>query len=608
MRYAKTILLLLLLLTAGCDDRQLDNVLATADSLVTVSADSALHYLEAHARLKPEGSRSQRMRYELLRATAQNKAYVDFTSDSVMKEVVAYYDDHGTANEQLQAHYLLGCVYRDLGDAPRAIECFLDAVEKADTTAEDCDYKIMSSTYSQMADMYHRQLLLNNEIEARKQASHYSFVAGDTLISIYDYKMIAGSYILQSKNDSAEIILKETMVQFRKRGKEQEAIQTSTMLMHIYTEQPEHMSELKSLLEEYDAKSDLFDENHELPPSKRQYYYYKGRCYEHLNQLDSAELYYRKIYRPNMSHMSANPMYKGLLSVYQKKNKSDSIAKYAELYCISNDSSSIIKDQELTAKMSASYNYSRYQKQSIVDAQIANDRLHIIIIWMGIAIVAILAALLLGRRYVSKKQTLKRLEVDYAKAQDDYTRMLQSMKHLEAKHREVIAAAKKDHIESHETIAMLNRQYEEERERLTHELNTSKDKVEMLERRFKVSQYVSSMPFFNLGIVKRIKIYAGQSKNQLSDNDIHTLADAVKEHFPDLISDLNATPAITPLARNVCLLTILNLKPADIVHLLDLSSPQVSNLRKDLNIALFNEDTSRTLYKNLTRRYKILAL
>ena len=77
---------------------------------------------------------------------------------------------------------------------------------------------------------------------------------------------------------------------------------------------------------------------------------------------------------------------------------------------------------------------------------------------MGIAIVAILAALLLGRRYVSKKQTLKRLEVDYAKAQDDYTRMLQSMKHLEAKHREVIAAAKKDHIESHETIAMLNRQ------------------------------------------------------------------------------------------------------------------------------------------------------
>ena len=101
MRYAQTILFLLLLLTAGCDNRMLDNVLATADSLITASPDSAFHYLEAHSTLKPEGSRSQRMRYELLRATAQNKAYVDFTTDSVMKEVADYYDHHGTANQQL---------------------------------------------------------------------------------------------------------------------------------------------------------------------------------------------------------------------------------------------------------------------------------------------------------------------------------------------------------------------------------------------------------------------------------------------------------------------------------------------------------------------------
>ena len=418
--------------------------------------------------------------------------------------------------------------------------------------------------------------------------------------------MIAGAYILQSKIDSAEIILKETMVQFRKRGKEQEAIQTSTMLMHIYTEQPEHMSELKSLLEEYDAKSDLFDENHELPPSKRQYYYYKGRYYEHLNQLDSAELYYRKIYRPNMSHMSANPMYKGLLSVYQKKNKSDSIAKYAELYCISNDSSSIIKDQELTAKMSASYNYSRYQKQSIVDAQIANDRLHIIIIWMGIAIVAILAALLLGRRYVSKKQTLKRLEVDYAKAQDDYTRMLQSMKHLEAKHREVIAAAKKDHIESHALIDMLNRQHEEERERLEQELQEAKDRVEQLDRQLKLSDYQKAVvPFLNQGIVKRVRHYAEDSQHQLSENDLNTLAGVVNDYFPDLISDIDGSPAISPLARQVCLLALLNVKPGDIVHLLGISSSQVSNLRRELNVALFNENTTRTLYQNLAKRYQV---
>ena len=264
MRYAKTILLLLLLLTAGCDDRQLDNVLATADSLVTVSADSALHYLEAHARLKPEGSRSQRMRYELLRATAQNKAYVDFTTDSVMKEVVDYYDDHGTANEQLQAHYLLGCVYRDLGDAPRAIECYLDAVEKADTTAEDCDYKVLGRVYSQMANMYHRQLLLNNEIKARKQATHYSYIAKDTLRGINDYKMMASAYMLLNKVDSAEFIVKEAIVKYNQCGYIQEALQASTLLMYLYTDNTECLKDMSHLISDYETNCDLFDENHEF--------------------------------------------------------------------------------------------------------------------------------------------------------------------------------------------------------------------------------------------------------------------------------------------------------------------------------------------------------
>ena len=79
--------LLSLLLVACGKSEDLERVLGTADSLITVSPDSAFHYLEAYSTLKPEGSRSQRMRYELLRATAQNKAYVDFTTDSVMKQV-----------------------------------------------------------------------------------------------------------------------------------------------------------------------------------------------------------------------------------------------------------------------------------------------------------------------------------------------------------------------------------------------------------------------------------------------------------------------------------------------------------------------------------------
>ena len=90
--------------------------------------------------------------------------------DSVMKEVADWYDRHGTPNERMEAHYLLGCTYRDMGEAPRAVDCYLDAAACADTTATDCDFYTLASIYAQMATLYHQQLLLSNEIEARHKA------------------------------------------------------------------------------------------------------------------------------------------------------------------------------------------------------------------------------------------------------------------------------------------------------------------------------------------------------------------------------------------------------------------------------------------------------
>ena len=68
------------------------------------------------------GEDSRQMHKALMQAKAQNENFEPFTTDSTMLRVVDYYDSHGTANEQMLAHYFLGCVYRDLGDAPRALE------------------------------------------------------------------------------------------------------------------------------------------------------------------------------------------------------------------------------------------------------------------------------------------------------------------------------------------------------------------------------------------------------------------------------------------------------------------------------------------------------
>ena len=130
-----------------------------------------------------EGER-QHMAQIIAEADSLNRNYIPLTSDSLLLEACQYYDRFGSPNERMKAHYLLGCVYRDLGEAPRAIECYQDAVACADTTDSDCDFQKLGCIYSQMGIIYHKLLLLSEEIESRRLASHFFFVAKDTIGAI----------------------------------------------------------------------------------------------------------------------------------------------------------------------------------------------------------------------------------------------------------------------------------------------------------------------------------------------------------------------------------------------------------------------------------------
>ena len=134
MRKAMRFTLLLVLTLLACTSHYYPTQLVVADSLCAVNPDSALRILKLMEDTMSSAGKADRMYYELLKADAMNKAYVDMTTDSILKEVADYYDRHGSANEQMRAHYLLGCAYRDMGEAPMALQCYQDAVDKADTT------------------------------------------------------------------------------------------------------------------------------------------------------------------------------------------------------------------------------------------------------------------------------------------------------------------------------------------------------------------------------------------------------------------------------------------------------------------------------------------
>ena len=130
---------------------QLDLISQKAET----NPDSALILLSNFDQDKNHWSKGDRMYYELVKLKAENKNFAVFTTDTIINEVVDYFQDHGTANERMLAYYLQGRVYSDMGEAPQALQAYYDAIESADTTSSDCDYQTLIPVYGQMSTLFH---------------------------------------------------------------------------------------------------------------------------------------------------------------------------------------------------------------------------------------------------------------------------------------------------------------------------------------------------------------------------------------------------------------------------------------------------------------------
>ena len=609
----------------GCTGNVYTPALQAIDSLMNDNPDSALSMLKGMASEVPGWSKAQRMCYHLLTMKAQNKAYVDFTSDSLAKEVVEYYDNHGTANDRLLAHYLLGCVYRDLGESPHAVDCFQDAAACADTTATNCDFHTLSSVYSQMADQYRAQLLLSFEINGRKLASHYAALAKDTLHMIYELSLASGAYILINKVDSGETIQKQVVQLYNKFGFTQRALQASTVLMYLYVDDSEKISEAKELIDKYEKEYDLFDDDGNLPPTKRQFFYYKGRFYDQMNLLDSAEYYYRKVYHPQMLYSTKDAMYQGLLSVFQKRHIPDSIAKYAKLYCQVNDSSIAKKDQELTAKMASSYNYNRYQKQAADNAKRVSLAV-IVIASLVLAFTAISIFVIVKWRkkkelYRKDLEEFNKLKKDYEVTMEQYHKNMHMLELLDNSHQTVIATIQrelehsqeesdtyqKNYAKAQQEIAQISAQYENDKQKLTEENQRLSLKLELLEQKSLISKNLQvAKDFAETDIVKLIMVKERKPLSTLSGKDWKQLVNAVETYYPDILHDLSYLPKGSLQKTRTCLLVLLKISDSRIADWLDVKPTRVSNIKSELNQALFGDSSARSLYDNLKRKYSLI--
>ena len=622
MRRLPHILLCLwaLCMLIGCAGDGYTPALRTADSLMNDSPSVALAMLDS---LKGEAqgwSKARRMRYHLLTMKAQNKAYVDFTSDSLAKDVVEYYDNHGTANDRLQAYYLLGCVYRDLGESPEALQAYYDAISVADTATADCDMSTLASVYGQMSQIFHQQDLPHDEVWAWQNYSKFIKETGGAKDYIIAKSQLIRPYYLLGEKDSVLKIISDSYQSLKLMGYTQDAAEMLPTAIYIYTERKDLLV-ARQMIDIYERESGLFDGNGNIARGREHYYVTKGFFKLAINEMDSAENCFRNAIQSG--YLSDG--YKGLLSVYRHKNVLDSIVHFSLLYEAAQDSLHDNMQMETIHRMSALFNYNRFQKQAADNARkVSMAVIFIASLVLAFAAISIFVIVKWRKKKESHRKELEefnKLKKDYEVTSEQYQKNIHILELLDTSHQAVIATIQrelehsqkesdtyqKNYAKAQQEMAQISAQYESDKQKLKEENQRLSLKLELLEQKSLISKKLQvAKSFAETDIVKLIMVKERKPLSTLSGKDWKQLVNAVETYYPDILHDLSFLPKGSLQKTRTCLLVLLKISDSRIADWLDVKPTRVSNIKSELNQALFGDSSARSLYDNLKRKYSLI--
>ena len=397
------ILLITILFVSCTGNKKYDDMMLQADSMMNIDDDSAkvaIQMLDGAKSWLPDFSKAQRMRYELLYHKAMNKAYITFTSDSLMKKVVDYYDRHGSANDRMQAYYVLGCVYRDMHEAPVALECYNKAAEQADTIEKNCDYATLSRIYSQMGILFDKQYLSYQEIDAFTKAAKYACLAKDTLNALRYYQDMTGAYDLLGKSDSSAEINIRVSKKLNSLGYKRDAA-IAFGCNYNYFVKKKDWANAKKAFDSY--LSTGYEGNSNYKDAKAFLLCEQGMYYMHINQFDSALLKLNRSLELSESYGNKATVLKALAEYYRQKNPSLAV-KYALQSLEYNDSDLIETRKSQLQQMQCLYDYSRYKELVMLADEKVVQRTSIIYLMIIVSIVISLIVAIYLRRYIILKE------------------------------------------------------------------------------------------------------------------------------------------------------------------------------------------------------------
>ena len=344
-------LCLLLCCLCACGHGSYPAALHRADSLADACPDSARALLARWADSAAHAPERVRMYHRLLTIKAADKAYMRHTSDTLIRQVVAYYEDGADPWLLPEAYYYAGRVYSDLGDAPQALDYFERAAEALPPKGREM---LAGKIYSQMGTLFEHQQMYEEALEMFRRAYEYDVKAGDVRGQVFDLRDIGDAYQGLEKTDSALVCIQKAYGLASAGGEAELVSLVQGQRLSLYLQ-----------LQEYDSAEVCLREafKHVHKASRSGLYFKAAELYNYTGRLDSAIYYWKQllgcgtIYAKEMAHFA-------LAQVAMRKKNIDKALEHFVQYQWCNDSIRRLTNTETLRQMHSLYNYKLREKES----------------------------------------------------------------------------------------------------------------------------------------------------------------------------------------------------------------------------------------------------
>lgn len=567
--------ILLLMCICACTNKPYPQSLRVADSLIHNNPDSAVILLEELKRSMAFEPQATQMYYQLLTIKAKDKAYITYTSDSLIKTVVKYYEERKDRERLPETYYYAGRVYRDLGDAPQALEYLQKAIE----STKDCtDYRLISRIYSQTGTLYLYQDTYDQALEVFRKAYQYCLSDKDSIGMVYSLRDIGRTFTTLNCADSALYYYKGAL-------NYAEQIHNNHLVGVVQAELSGLYIQLEMYPEAFTAIqcSNKYIKGHNIAP----FYAILADYYYYTNQLDSATFYYTQTASFDDLYQKQGS-YKGLGNIARKKGQYKEAMEYFDKYLICTDSIKDITNTETIRKMQSLYNYQLKEKEnSRLQHQAANYKL-----WNILLVFSLLSLVFLFIAYhqFRKKKEQQRLVKQERIKQIQKDRYAQSNTYLE-KNKEQI-----------KVLELSLHKAEIEKDQLRQDLlKAQKSLIEKTNEQITATQRVqkqSELALKHSDIYKKFHFAVQGSDEKIGNDDWKELMCAVDEAYNQFTTRLLELYPMKTIEIQVCVLIKIGLSPAQIAFITIRSRQAISSIRKRLYSKVMGKDGTPEQWDN----------